>query len=104
MDVGTGYPKQWTEYINEAKQSLATSSFCNENLEINFRNASEIFQCSNGIEKTQGFNTQIQNVLGLPTTGTTVSSSVPKMFNFNWAAGKKFKMIWIMSLDVQSMN
>merc|ERR1712218_76476 len=84
MDVGAGYPKKWSEYIKEAEQSLEASNFRNEHLEINFRNSNEVFKCSNGIEQGKASNTNIQNVLGLPTTGTTVSSSVPKMLNFTW--------------------
>ena len=35
------------------------------------------------IKDLEQLNTRIQNVLGLPTTGTTVSCSIPKVFNFN---------------------
>ena len=86
MDVGSGYPTQWFEYIKESEQSLTASSFQNQHLEINFRNAIEVFQCSNGIETTYIHGSvNIQNILGAATAGTTVSSSVPKVFNFNWA-------------------
>ena len=90
MDVGSGYPIKWSEYIKEAEQSLTTYSFQNQHLEINFRNANEVFQCANGIERTQGFELRvnIQNVLGAATAGTTVSSTIPKVLNFNWAFGR----------------
>ena len=90
MDVGTGYPQKWTEYIKEAEQSLEASSFRNEHLEVNFRNSNEVFKCSNGIDQAQGYTaTKVQNVLGLPTTGTTVSSSIPSILNFNWVGNKE---------------
>ena len=90
MDVGTGYPQKWSEYIKDAEQELTSTSFLNEHLEINFRNSNEVFQCSNGIENAQGFSSlKIQEVLGRAETGTTVSSSIPKVFNFNWVVNKE---------------
>ena len=90
MDVGSGYPTKWSEYIKEAERSLTTCSFQNQHLEINFRNANEVFQCSNGIENAQGHPyMNIQNILGAATAGTTVSSTIPKVFNFNWSLRRK---------------
>merc|ERR1719394_1074034 len=43
MDVGSGYPTKWSEYIKEAERSLTASSFQNQHLKINFRNANEVF-------------------------------------------------------------
>ena len=84
MDVGMGYSPNWATFIDGAKKSLADSGFQNEELDTNFRNGIEIFQCSNRIKKTDSSDMEIQNVLGLPTSGTNVSSSEPKVFNFNW--------------------
>ena len=90
MDVGFGYPTKWPEYIKEAERSLATSIFQNQHLGINFRNANEVFHCSNGIQKSQSYDSMnIQNVLSAATAGTTVSSTIPKVFNFNWVARRE---------------
>ena len=79
MDDGAVYPQKWSNYIKEAEDSLTSSSFLDQHLDVNFRNANEIFECSNGIEENQ-FKIRNQNVSGQLTTVSTVSSLIPRVF------------------------
>ena len=87
-DAGSGYSERWGEVVEESRDRLDKAGFYHPNLEINFRNSSTVFACSNDIKSTtQGGSNDVQKVLGIPTTGTTTNSKVPRMFNFNWQYG-----------------
>ena len=91
-DMGSGYDKNWEQYIHDTKNNLGLSAFKNEDLKINFRNSNDIFNTSNDIDDGQDRDYKIQKVLGVPTAGTTtISSCVPKIFNFNWINLKSFE-------------
>lgn len=88
-DVGGGYHKEWSKIITNSKINLSSKKFSNQELSVNFRNSREIFDTSNCVEIGQDSNYEIQKVLDVPSSGTTMSSCIPSIFHFNWHGNKE---------------
>ena len=92
MDYGGGYDKKWKELIHMTQNHLKSMNFYLPHLDVNFRNSSLVFESSNSIEKNGGYETSsdnVLNVLGTPTTGTTLTQTPVYELNFNWRVGRE---------------
>ena len=86
MDFGSGYRKDWKKMVHKKQENLESKHFYLPSLDVNFRNSSLIFDASNDFKKDKkNMSTDsIQNVLGIPRTGTTLTQSPVHQLNFNW--------------------
>ena len=86
QDFGPGYPEDWNDLVNESQGNLEQNNFLVPKLEINFRNASSVFETSNSIEKDKNDTSSdnMQKVLGIFTMGTILNETPVKSFYFNW--------------------
>ena len=94
MDYGGGYDKNWKELVHLTQKNLKCNRFYLPHLDVNFRNSSMVFESSNNIEKNDGYETSsdnILNVLGTPTTGTTLTQTPVYQLNFNWRVGREIQ-------------
>ena len=92
MDYGGGYDKKWKELVHMTQNNLKSMNFYLPHLDVNFRNSSLVFESSNSIEKNEGYETSsdnVLNVLGTPTTGTTLTQAPVYQLNFNWRVGRE---------------
>ena len=80
------YPNDWEDMVKSSQTFLKRNNFICPQLEINFRNTSSIFETSNNIKKDEhsGNTGNQNNVLGIPTMGTTLDQSPVKHIAFNW--------------------
>jgi hypothetical protein len=89
QDYGGGYPSNWKDLVKDSQTNLQQNNFFCPQLDINFRNTTSIFETSNNIKKDESHTTiatadNQNNVLGIPTMGTTLDQSPVKQIAFNW--------------------
>lgn len=73
--------------IQQTKEMLMKKGVESSDLGINFRNSNEIFETSNNISRDQSQSEttiKVQQVLDVTKKGSTISSTQPTMYNFNW--------------------
>ena len=78
--------------IVKTKSGLLTKGVDSSDLGINFRNSNEIFETSTNISKDQSFagtTAEVQQVLDVTKKGSTISSSQPTLYNFNWVVNRE---------------
>ena len=92
QDYGPGY-HDWNDLINKSQTNLKKNNFLVPKLDINFRNASSVFETSNCIEKDEANSNSenMQKVLGIPTMGITLNETQVKSFSFNLLINNKIQ-------------
>ena len=88
-DVGSGYPRKWNASVQKLTEQLNKKNFQSSVLTSNFRNSSEVYESVKTMKTNEEDTTEIQEALKVAKKGTSLSSSNPEMFNFNWQIGRK---------------
>ena len=88
-DIGAGYPRKWNASVQKLTEQLDKKNFQSSFLTSNFRNSSEVYDAVKTMKTNVEGNAKIQEALNVAKKGTSLSSSNPEMFNFNWKIGHK---------------
>ena len=86
-DIGAGYPRKWNASVQKLTEQLDKKNFQSSFLTSNFRNSSEVYESVKSMKANAELNVEIQEALKVAKKGTSLSSSNPEMFYFNWNIG-----------------